>query len=64
MKEELAAYEELEEGEVTQTVSDEEETAEGIVLDYLGYNRTWIRNENTGPHTSLLLSKSRDLLFV
>jgi hypothetical protein len=36
VKEELAIHEE--EGEVMQTVPNEEETVEGIVLDYLGYN--------------------------
>jgi hypothetical protein len=35
VKEELAIHEE---GEVMQTVPGEEEAAEGIVLDYLGYN--------------------------
>jgi hypothetical protein len=34
VKEELAIHEE----EVMQTVPNEEETAEGIILDYLGYN--------------------------
>jgi len=63
MKEKLAAHEE--EGEIMQGVSDEEETAEGIVFDYLGYNRIWIRNENnTRLHTSSLLSKSRYPLFA
>jgi hypothetical protein len=36
VKEELATHEE--EGEVMKAVSGEEETAEGIVFDYLGYN--------------------------
>jgi hypothetical protein len=36
VKEELAIHEE--EGEVMQAVPDEDETAEGMVLDYLGYS--------------------------
>jgi hypothetical protein len=63
MKEKLAAHEE--EGKIMQAISSEEETAEGIVLDYLGYNGISIRNENnTRPHTSSLLSKSRYPLFA
>ena len=37
MKEKLATHEE--EGQVMHAVSDKEETAEGIVFYYLGYNK-------------------------
>jgi hypothetical protein len=61
VKEELAIHEE---GEVMQTVPGEEEAAEGIVLDYLGYNTPRSEWNYTEPHTSVLLSKSRNPLLV
>lgn len=62
MKEKLATHEE--EGKVMQAVSDEKETAEGIVLDHLGYDRSASEWNYTEPNTSSLLSKSRYPLFA